>query len=203
MKVVAVDQNSAKWLEMRVGKITGSKLGDIYAPRGGRKVGFYQLIADRLSIVEEGDEAAHDRGHRLEEEALEMASKELGIKFSGECGMWLSDVDDNIAISPDGCNKQRTASAEVKALKASLHLQAIIEKAIVKKSYKLQAVQYFVVNEKLKNHYMVFYNPSVTSRPLYIIHFERKDMEDDIAFWLEYEQGILKDVDRYVEELAF
>lgn len=203
MKILKVEQNSLEWLELRKGRITGSKLGDIYAARGGRKVGFYQLIADRLAIVEDTDEAPHDRGHRLEEEALELASAELGFTLEKCEEMWVSDLDENIAISPDGANKKRTKSGEVKALKAALHLQAVIEEKTVKRTYQSQALQYFVVNEKLTDHYGIFYNPLVTAKPLYIIHYKRADYEDDIKFWQDYEQQVLKDVEKYVEELAF
>lgn len=203
MKVITIDQNSHEWLEMRKSKITGSKLGDIYAARGGKKIGFYQLIADRLALVEDGFEDARDRGHRLESEALEMAAEYTGIKLKSECGMWVSDIDDNIAISPDGCNADFTIAAEVKCLGAARHLQALIEDKIPDNSYKLQAIQYFVVCETLQTLYFVFYNPSVTAKPLHVITMHRKDFEEDITFWTEYEQNILKEVDEWVEKLAF
>lgn len=204
MKQLSFDKNSAEWLAAREGKLTGSKLGDIYAPRGGKKIGFYQLIADYLAIIEDnGDEDARERGHRLESEGLAEAGKKLGIKFNDDCGMWVSDLNENMAISPDGCNEDMTVAAEVKCLGAARHLQALIENKIPDNGYKLQAIQYFVINEKLQTLHFVFYNPSVSSAPLHIIDMHRKDLEEDILFWTEYEQATLKEVDEIVTRLAF
>ena len=39
------------WAEARRGKITGTRLKDIIVKRGtGKKIGFYELIAERLGI---------------------------------------------------------------------------------------------------------------------------------------------------------
>lgn len=193
-----------KWLEGRKAKIMGSKLGDIYSPRSARKIGFYELIADRLAIVEETDETERDRGLRLEAEAIEALNKERKLKLIPcDNTIWVSEADEDIAISPDGHNKSMTEAVEVKCLKASLHLQAIIENKIRSASYQAQAIQYFIVNEKLEKVYFVFYNPNVTSRPLHIIDMVREDFEDDIEFYEDFERQTLKEVDEWVERLAF
>ena len=72
MKIVTVEQNTDEWLELRKGKITGSKLKDIYAARKttGKKRGFYQLIADKIAIdaeLEDAREGIHAHIYRVEE----------------------------------------------------------------------------------------------------------------------------------------
>ena len=51
MKRLSLEQNTEEWLEWRKGKITGSRLNDIIVKRGtGRKLGFYEVIAERLAV---------------------------------------------------------------------------------------------------------------------------------------------------------
>jgi hypothetical protein len=202
--IVQQYNNRNEWLEGRRAKITGSGLNDTYAARGGHKIGFYQLIADRLAIVDDTDEAGMDRGHRLEVEAVEALNEARKLKLiPSDNAIWISDINPDIAVSPDAHNKTFTEAAEVKCLKAALHIQAIIENKIYSPGYRLQALQYFVVNEKLKTLYFVFYNPNVTSRPLHVIEMKRADFAEDIAYYEQYEIDTLKEINKWVEELAF
>ena len=69
MKTIKIEQNSEEWIEVRKGKITGSKLGDITLKKGGGyKKGFYEIIADKVSIPDEEDVPSNpmERGHYLE-----------------------------------------------------------------------------------------------------------------------------------------
>ena len=206
MKVVNVQQNTPEWIQMRQGRITGSKLKDLVVERGNsKKDGFYELIAERLSLPEEGDEQAHDRGHRLEEEALDRFAELSGKEVEKNCGMWLSDVDPNIAVSPDGCIKSRgkiREACEVKCLSGKHHLRAIIEDSIGN-GFKKQVIQYFVVNEDLKKLYFIFYDPRIAVRPLHVIEFRRMDLEEEIEYYLNYEIKLLAEVNEIVERLAF
>lgn len=207
MQIIEVEQNTPEWFEARKGKITGSKLKDIVVKRGTKKkIGFYQLIADRLAIEEEGDEEARDRGHRLEDEAVELVSamfpKGSVIK---NCGIWVSEDNENIAVSPDAAIKVKgkfTQAIEVKCLKAALHIQAIVEKKIPDE-YELQVLQYFIVNEDLKSLYFVFFDPRVVAKPFHYIVVERKDVQADIDYYKEYQLKELEEVERIVAELAF
>lgn len=170
MKTLNIDQNSAEWLEARKGKITGSKLKDLIVKRGtGEKIGFYQLIADRLAIEDESEDPM-ERGHSLQREALEQFTKSTN-KAVYETGMWLSDDNENIACSPDGVINEYEA-VEVKCLSASRHLQAFFTQEIPAE-YEYQALQYFIVNEKLKKLYFCFYDPRVIAKPFFYIEIER------------------------------
>lgn len=206
MQVLKVEQNTEEWLEARKGKITGSKLGDILSKRETktRKVGFYQLIADKLAITEEGDELAMDRGHRLEDEALELFSQETGSKL--EKGLFcVSDENPNMAVSPDALIKNKgkyTGAVEVKCLKAALHLQAYFEKKIPS-DYDFQVLQYFIVNPDLECLFFVFYDPRIAAKPMHYIPVFREDVEVEVEKYKEQELETLALVDKLVEELAF
>lgn len=246
MKVVNVEQGSDAWLNLRKGKITGSKLKDVVSEgnittklisaelekleipfdkkakkeelesllpiesranimvSGKKKIEFYQLLADRLSIIEEEEENPMDRGHTLETPAIKEFEKMTGKKVEVS-GMWLSDADDNIACSPDGAifkGKNIVEAVEIKCLKAAKHLKAWFEQEIPEE-YWYQKLQYFIVNEKLETLYFCMYDPRVTAKPFFYIEVKRADVEADIEFYRQYQKSTLSEIDRMVDELAF
>lgn len=203
MKRLALEQNTEEWLSWRKGKITGSRLNDIIVKRGtGRKVGFYEVLAERLAIdtgLEYNDEL--ERGHALEEEALDTFGKLIGKKVKRDCGVWVSDENEHIAISPDG-EISATQAVEVKCLSSARHLQAYFEKEIPSE-YEAQVAQYFIVNEKLKTLFFVFYDPRIPMKSCHWIEISRKDYEQTIAQYKAYEQEALEDIALKVAELSF
>lgn len=201
MKVVSFKDREA-WLKFREGKITGSKLGDIIVKRGtGKKIGFYQLLAERLAVEEEGDESPMDRGSRLEGQALEVFAKLIKKKVKNDLVIWVSDEDSSIAYSPDGLISDREV-AEVKCLSSAKHLQAYCEQKIPD-DYEEQYVQAFIVNEKLQTLYFVFYDPRIESKPIHWIVVKRKDIEDKIQAYKDYENMVLAELDGWVTKLTY
>lgn len=201
MRVVTFEDRE-DWLKFRLGKITGTKLKGFVVKRGtGKKIGFYELLAERLAIEEEGEETPMDRGTRLESEALELFAEMEGKDVKNEEVIWISDLDSNIAYSPDGIISD-TEVAEVKCLSSARHLQAYFEKEIPD-DYEEQYVQAFIVNEKLEQLYFVFYDPRVASKPLHWILVQREDIKDKIEAYKEYQVQALKEIEQMVTELTF
>lgn len=206
MKILKLEQNTEEWFDTRKGKITGSKLKNIVPLRGtAKKIGFYELLADRLATSETGEpEDARERGHRLEPEAIKLFSEQTGKEVES-VGMCISDSNPNIALSPDGLIKndgKYTEAVEVKCISSALHLQALIEKK-VSTDFNAQKLQYFIVNEELKTLYFVYYDPRVTAKPLHWIEVKREDVEKDIEFYQNYQEETLKEIDTLLEELTF
>ena len=203
MKIIKIEQGTDEWLQARKGKITGSKLKDIVVKRGtGKKLGFYELVADRLSIDTE-EENAMERGHRLEDEAKEKFAEMTGKELFDESVMLISDKNPNIAVSPDALikkGKKFTEAVEIKCLSGARHLQAYFEQQIPDE-YEAQAIQYFIVNEDLETLYFAFYDPRITAIPLHWIEIKRADIESDIKFYEEYQIRELKEVDALVDKL--
>ena len=67
-------EDKESWEEARIGKITGTKLKDLISLKGSVKKGFWKLVAERLSLPAD-DENAMERGIRLEEEAIKEFDK--------------------------------------------------------------------------------------------------------------------------------
>ena len=116
-------ETKEEWMLARKGKITGSRLKDIIVKRGtGQKLGFYELIAERLAVAPD-TESPMERGTRLEPEAIERFEKETGKKVDASLVIWSREDNENIALSPDGSIGE-TEAVECKCLSSSRHLEA-------------------------------------------------------------------------------
>ncbi len=200
MKTVTY-KDKESWLEARRGKLTGSRLKDIIVKRGtGKKIGFYELIAERIAIPPD-EEDVMERGNRLEKEAIERFSEETGKKVNTDLVMWMREDDDSIAVSPDGF-MGKTEALEVKCLSSARHLEAFLTQQ-VPSEYEYQVLQYFIVNDKLKTLFLAFYDPRIPSKDFFYLTITRESLEEQIQFVLDYERETLKEVNEVVSSLTF
>lgn len=99
---------------------------------------FWQFLADMIAEQPDG-EPPMERGHRLEKTNIMMACEKLDIPtdvVEFDTGMWVSDVDDRIAVSPDahakpqiainGLESNPTFAFEAKSLGTKYHLQTVV-----------------------------------------------------------------------------
>lgn len=199
MKVTKFDGRES-WLAARRGRITGSRLKDIYTKRADtRKIGFYELIAERLALPPDGENPM-DRGNRLEEEAIERFAKETGKKVNTDLVIWSRDDSDAIAVSPDGVIG-KTEAVEAKCLSSARHIEAFLTQEIPEE-YKHQRLQYFIVNESLKALHFVFYDPRLYTTPYFVLTTKREDVEAEITEYLAFQRDILTEVDEIVNRLS-
>ncbi len=200
MKVIQYDTKEA-WLADRVKRITGSKLKDIVVKRGtGKKIGFYQLIADRLGIPAD-DESPMDRGNRLEKEALTIFTKETKKKVDDSLQMWVREDNDSIAYSPDGVISKKEA-CEIKCLGSARHIEALITQE-VPDEFEFQKLQAFIVNDNLETLYFCFYDPRLLAKPFFYLTIQRSEVQEKVNEYLEYQKNVIEEVNRIVNELTF
>jgi predicted phage-related endonuclease len=193
-------ETEEEWLEYRKGKITGTRLKDLILKRSTEpKIGFYSIIAERIAVPPT-QENPMDRGKRLEEQAIEEFEKETGKKVNKDLVIWQRKDNEYIAYSPDGYIG-KTEAVEVKCLSSALHIKAWLTQKIPNE-YEYQVIQPFIVNEKLKKLYFVFYDPRMP-KDLFWLEVERKDIKDKIEECLELEKNILKDINKIEKELTF
>lgn len=225
MKIIKLSQTEDReaWLEARRGLITGSKARKVKPLSRGTDrtpAGFWELLAEKLSIAKDG-EPDMDRGHRLEAEAIEKAGKELDLDFDTDCGMWVSDENPAIAVSPDGSEKsdQPTFAAEAKCLSSANHLKYITKDRRASKldnyraidsipnestsAYREQVIQYFVVNKDLKVLYFVLYDDRIAYEHLthHIITIFRDEIENDIQAQIDNEEETINQINDLIKEL--
>lgn len=205
MQIIDLPQNTPEWLDYRLGKISGTILGDVYSKRGGRKIGFYQLIADKLGLPPD-EENRMDRGLRLEEEAAGLYAGISGKELT-QVGICVSSFSPEVINSPDRLIMNRDTgfydeAVEIKCLSPARHLQAVIEDKIPGE-FESQVMQYFIVNDELKVLHVVFYDPRVIAKSLHVVDVFRSSVEDKIGFFKKWQLDTLAEIDKIVEELAF
>jgi predicted phage-related endonuclease len=195
-------QTEESWLEARNGKITGTKLKDIISLRKmeGKKKGFYQIIAEKVLVPEELFENPIERGKRLEGEAIARFEKETKKKVDNSLVMWVSDENEDMAISPDGIIG-KTEAIEVKCINPASHIEAWLTQKIPSE-YNFQVLQYFIINEKLKTLYIAFFDPRIPAKDFFYLTVERKDLEEDIEKYKAIEIETLKEINKIVKELT-
>ena len=201
MKIIKFDTEES-WLEARRGKITGTRAKDVMPKtRGatGYRAGFYEIIAERIAVPHNGENVM-DRGKRIEEEAVERFVKETGKKAKRELVLCVRDDNESIAYSPDALIG-KTEDVEVKCLSSAHHIEAWMTKEIPSE-YESQIIQGFVVNDKLKKRYMVFYDPRMP-KDFFYLTINRKDWKDKIEEYLKFEIQALKRIAELETELTF
>ncbi len=205
MRILSSVQGTEDWLADRRGKVTGTRLKDIVVLRGtGRKLGFYELIAERLAPGS-SDVDGIDRGLRLEEDGVAAFEQHSG-KAVERVGLCVKDGNESIANSPDGLIKNAEGkyaeALEVKCLSTARHLQAYFEKE-VPSDYRFQVLQYFIVNDDLETLHVAFYDPRLPQLPLHVIEVRREDVAEDVATYLAYQEQTLREVEEHINQLSF
>ncbi len=199
MKVIKFDNEEA-WYEGRKGIITGTKAGKLLSVRDKKPLkGFYTLLVDRVAIPSDG-ESAMLRGKRLESEAVERFAKETGKKVNTDLVICLRDDNSYIGYSPDALIG-KTEDVEVKCQDSENHLEAWLSQQIPSE-YESQVIQGFVVNDKLKTRYLVFYDPRMPIDFFYMT-IKREDYKDKIDEYLQTEREILEKIALLEKQLTF
>lgn len=223
MRIINVSQadETEEWLEARKGKITGSAgEGQLITKLG---VPFWSMLADKIAAPSDGENAA-ERGHRLENINAQMTVQAHHLENPVyDTKFWVrSDVDD-IAVSPD-CHEdspEPTWAVECKSLSSAKHLSIVVpivlggekwhvmtgakEKTgiqLLPPPYQFQALQYFVVDDKLQHLYFSFYDPRITLSKYQRVDVDikRNDIEDRIKSRFEDEEKTIGLINSIIEE---
>ena len=222
MRIIRLSQQNDReaWLQLRLGKITGKKSKGIKPlSRGADRTpaGFWILLAEKLAVGSDG-EPDMDRGTRLEKVALPLIAQRYGLDLDVDPGMWISEDNEDIALSPDGAEigDKPTYAAEVKCLSSSNHLKYVVtalrnpEKRPIdlvpndaQSAYKDQVIQYFVVNPDLQTLFFGLYDDRIVldHLMLHVLIIERATIEEEIEKQKAIELGVLDDVNKLIEEL--
>lgn len=208
MNVIEIEQGSDAWKQLREGKLTGTKIGSIYAK--SRKadevfdyskhlIGFYELLAERLTDSDDLSSGI-ERGKELESEALRVASDELGIEFV-QGNVW--ELDENHIESPDGYTKDLKIAIEIKCLASSRHIQAIYEDR-PPIEYRTEYANYFLVNQKLEALVVFIYDPRfiIPNLRSHYWFVYRKDLDAEIKALKQVKKLVLKELKEAEERLT-
>lgn len=148
------------------------------------------------------------RGHILEPDAIALFAERMGHpdKFivDSEPGVWESDDNPNIYVSPDAAiensNGEIWGAAEVKCLSSWEVVKAYLENTYPKE-YEPQAIKYFVVNEKLQKLYFLLYTDVIPGLELQIFEIKREDVAGQIEEAKAFEDEVMKLVTQDIKKI--
>lgn len=209
MKIVRFE-NKEEWEEFRLGKITGSRAKDLIVKRGTEmKKGYYELIAERLTVPHELDDMpAMQRGNVLEPQAVKMFIDEMEYRdgiplYDWEAGLvvWQCENNPYIAISPDCYHIDLEKAVEVKCLNSGEHIKAFLTQEIPDQ-YEEQAVQYFIVNDKLETLYFAMYDPRLAVQSFFYLTITRASMQTKIDDYYKQQLNMLENIEATIIKLT-
>ena len=186
MKILKFE-TEADWLKAREGKITGSNLKKIIKVRGAIKVGSWEWVAGNVCTTPEVEETDVERGNRLEETAIAKAAEKTGVVFKSgteDRVIWQSDEYPQLTVSPDGFTEDNKIAIETKCPGVVNHIKYLetIKDLSSIDDYKLQILQYFVVNPNLEALYFVSYNEQMPKEEdqTFVLKIERSEIIEAI-----------------------
>jgi len=175
---VKVEQGSQEWLKMRLGKITGTRLKEVFKSDNLSLVD--ELTAEIISeVVEENFvNAAMQRGKDLEPIVRDLYTQVTGIEIE-EVGFCLSEENDFLALSPDGFTKDRKGAIEIKCPSTKIHVKYIRQDQLPNE-YKYQVYNYFLVNQDLEYLDFVSFDDRFKTKPMYLKRITRDEIQIDL-----------------------
>jgi putative phage-type endonuclease len=196
-----VEQGSYEWHQIRLGKITSTRLKKVMAKDNMSLVD--ELIAEEETGLSDDDGFVSEdmqRGIDLEPLAIKEYESITGNSVT-RYGIMQSDELPILCQSPDGYVGTEGA-IEVKCPRTKTHVK-YIRQGKIPNDYKEQVWCYFMVNPNLKWLDFISYDPRLTKKPIWVLRVNREDVQDDIiGAWMML-QAFNEKYIRLKEELFF
>jgi len=178
MKIINVEQGSNEWLQSRCGKITGTRLADVFKTDNLSLID--ELIAEMVTenYTETVTSKAMQNGKDTEPLVRYIYQEVKGINIQ-EIGFCISEWNEYLALSPDGFTLDFKGGIEVKCPTAKVHVKYIRQNKLPNE-YKYQVYNYFLVNEELEWLDFISYNESFKIRPMFIKRIKRNDIINEL-----------------------
>jgi len=195
------DQGTHEWLQLRLGKITGTRLKKMLAKDNLALLD--ELIAEEETGLSDDDDFVSEemqRGIDLEPLAIQEYSNITGHEVDHPCLIQSSEWP-ILMMSPDGYIGTNGA-VEIKCPKTKTHIK-YIRMGKIPNEYKEQVWAYFMVNPDLQWLDFVSYDPRLTKKPIWILHITRDQVQDDVSDALWQLGSFLTKLDNYRNEIFF
>lgn len=196
-----VEQGSYEWHQLRLGKITSTRLKKVLSKDNLSLVD--ELIAEEETGLSDDDGFVSEemqRGIDLEPLAIQEYESITGNTVT-RYGFLQSEELPILCQSPDGYVGTEGA-IEVKCPKTKTHIK-YIRQGKIPNDYKEQVWCYFMVNPDLQWLDFISYDPRLTKKPIWVLRVNREDVQDDLnTAW----EALLSFNEKYIrlkEELFF
>ena len=196
-----VEQGSYEWHQIRLGKITSTRLKKVMAKDNMSLVD--ELIAEEETGLSDDDGFVSEdmqRGIDLEPLAIKEYESITGNTVT-RYGIMQSDELPILCQSPDGYVGTEGA-IEVKCPRTKTHVK-YIRQGKIPNDYKEQVWCYFMVNPNLKWLDFISYDPRLTKKPIWVLRVNREDVQDDVNTTWESLMAFNDKYMRLKEELFF
>lgn len=194
-------QGSHEWHQLRLGKITGSRLKKMMAKDNLALID--ELIAEEQVGISDDDEFMSDemqRGIDMEPLAIQEYCNITGYTVEHPCFLQSEDWP-ILCQSPDGYIGT-TGAVEVKCPKTKTHIK-YIRMGKIPNEYKEQVWSYFLVNPELQWLDFVSYDPRLAIKPIWIHRVTREELAEELdAAKVELIKFIIK-IESYKSEIFF
>lgn len=202
MKIFEGLQRSPEWWELKVGKIGGTRFGQVISTRKNRLV--YEIMDEILTGQCYVDEFVSDDmqyGIDNEQEAIEQYEKLSGIEVN-RIGAIISDLNQNHIASPDGLS---SCGKIVQEIKCTMHGYTHLERYFngVDQKYLPQCINYFAVSEEIEEVHFVSYCGYRPERPTFWKVLKRGDFAKEIETGRKKVGLIMDEVSAKLDEYQF
>ena len=202
MKIVNIEQRSKEWFELKVGKISGTRFGQVIS---GRKNGLvFEMLNEILDGYIEPTEFISDDmqyGIDNEDKALELYSIKTGVKVK-KVGAIVSDLFDIHMASPDGISECETIIQEVKCtMSGKTQLERYFNGVDTK--YLPQCINYFAIDSKIKEVHFISYCGYRSECELVIKILKREDYQKEIELGIKTIPLIAIDLENKKKQILF
>ena len=196
-----VEQGSYEWHQIRLGKITSTRLKKLMSKDNMSLVD--ELIAEEETGLSDDDGFVSEdmqRGIDLEPLAIKEYESMTGNTVT-QYGILQSEELPILCQSPDGY-VGTDGAIEVKCPRTKTHVK-YIRQGKIPNDYKEQVWCYFMVNPNLKWLDFISYDPRLVKKPIWVLRVNREDVQDDIiGAWMML-QAFNEKYIRLKEELFF
>ncbi|HLT42626.1 MAG TPA: YqaJ viral recombinase family protein [Sphingobacteriaceae bacterium] len=188
-------QGSIEWLQIRLGKVTGSRIKEVMTKDNLPLVD--KLIAESVTEeIEEGYVSREmQRGKDLEPFAKAKYAKATGQKVE-EVGFIVSKKYPWLGYSPDGLIKTKglyKKGIEIKCPSTHTHVK-YIRQSKLPNEHKYQVLGFFLIAQDLEEVDFISYDDRFSIKPLHIVTVTRSEVETEL---IELENALVKFNDKF------
>jgi hypothetical protein len=197
---VNIEQGSKDWLNLRLGRITGTRLKEVF------KSDNLSLIDELIAEVEVGEveetftNTSMQRGKDLEPIAKSIYSQVKDIELE-DVGFCINEnYKDTLGLSPDAFTKDRLGAIEIKCPNTKTHVK-YIRMNVIPREYIYQVYMYFIVNEELEWLDFVSFDDRFKIRPMYVKRVNREEIKTQLEETKECLDKFLNKLEKYKQQI--
>jgi len=201
MIVHDIEQGSFEWFQLRCGKVTGSRLKDVF--KADNLTLLDELIAEQLTERWEDEGYVSDamqRGIDLEPFALDEWEK-INDSELIRGGFIQSEKFPLLGYSPDG-RVGVIGGVEVKCPSSKKHIQ-YLRQGKLPNDYKWQVLGSFIINPDLQWYDFMSFDPRVQQRPVFIHRTTREAALPELNKAVVELEKFFAKLEEYKSEILF